>query len=140
MRQGLKTILDLENGFEVIGEASDGQAAIEQVLALRPDVVLMDVQMPRMNGVEATAQLSTQLPSTKVIILTTFGYDEYVFDAIKAGARGYLLKDTPAVELLEAIRRVHAGESIIQPSVATRMIAEFTRRRGGTQEPEYETL
>jgi DNA-binding NarL/FixJ family response regulator len=140
MRQGLKTILDLEDGFEVIGEASDGQEAVEQALALRPDVVLMDVQMPRMNGVEATNLLTAALPTARVIILTTFDYDEYVFDGIKAGARGYLLKDTPANDLLAAIRRVHAGESIIQPSVATRMIAEFTRRRGLTQEPEYEPL
>jgi len=140
MRQGLKTILDLEEGFEVVGEASDGQEAVDRALALRPDVVLMDVQMPHMIGVEATNLLTAALPTARVIILTTFDYDEYVFDGIKAGARGYLLKDTPANELLEAIRRVHAGESIIQPSVATRMIAEFTRRRGGTQEPEYETL
>jgi two-component system, NarL family, response regulator DegU len=140
MRQGLKTILDLEEGFEVIGEASDGQAAVERALALRPDVVLMDVQMPRMTGVEATNQLTSALPSARVIILTTFDYDEYVFEGIKAGARGYLLKDTPAEELLAAIRRVHAGESIIQPSVAARMIAEFTRRRAVAQEPEYEPL
>jgi two-component system, NarL family, response regulator DegU len=140
MRQGLKTILDLEDGFEVIGEASDGHEAIERALALRPDVVLMDVQMPRVDGVAATAQIAVALPATRVIILTTFDYDQYVFDGIKAGARGYLLKDTPANELLEAIRRVHAGESIIQPSVATRLIAEFTRRRGATQEQEYETL
>ena len=140
MRQGLKTILDLEDGFAVVGEASDGQEAVERALALRPDIVLMDVQMPRMNGVEATNLLAAALPTTRVIILTTFDYDEYVFDGIKAGARGYLLKDTPASELLAAIRRVHAGESIIQPSVATRMIAEFTRRRDAAQAPEYETL
>src|SRR5438128_2701494 len=125
MRQGLKTILDLEDGFEVIGEAGDGQEAVERALALRPDVVLMDVQMPRLDGVAATTQLSAALPTTRVIILTTFDYDQYVFDGIKAGARGYLLKDTPANELLAAIRRVHAGESIIQPSVAARLIAEF---------------
>ena len=140
MRQGLRTILELEDGFEVVGEAADGQAAIERAQALRPDVVLMDVQMPHLNGVEATAQLSVVQPSAKVIILTTFDYDEYVFDGIKAGARGYLLKDTPANELLAAIRRVHAGESIVQPSIAARMIAEFTRRRGAPQEPEYERL
>ena len=140
MRQGLRTILELEDGFEVVGEAADGQAAVEQALALRPDIVLMDVQMPNMNGVEATARLSLMQSSAQVIILTTFDYDEYVFDGIKAGARGYLLKDTPASELLAAIRRVHAGESIVQPSIATRMIAEFTRRRGAPQEPDYERL
>ena len=140
MRQGLRTILELENGFEVVGEAADGQAAVERALALRPDVVLMDVQMPQLNGVEATARLSELQPSARVIILTTFDYDEYVFDGMKAGARGYLLKDTPANELLAAIRRVHAGESIVQPSIAARMIAEFTRRRSTPQEPEYERL
>jgi DNA-binding NarL/FixJ family response regulator len=140
MRQGLKTILDLENGFEVVGEASNGQEAFDRALALRPDVVLMDVQMPHMNGVEATTLLAAALPTARVIILTTFDYDEYVFDGIKAGARGYLLKDTPADELLAAIRRVNAGESMIQPSVATRLIAEFTRRREVPQEPAYEPL
>jgi two-component system, NarL family, response regulator DegU len=140
MRQGLQTILDLEDGFEVIGTAADGQEAIERALALRPDVVLMDVQMPRANGVEATARITAALPNTRVVILTTFDYDEYVFEGIKAGARGYLLKDTPADELLSAIRRVHAGESIIQPSVATRLIAEFSRRHGAPQTPAYEPL
>ncbi len=139
MRQGLRTILELEPGFVVVGEAADGRAAVEQALALRPDVVLMDVQMPHVNGVAATAQLSAALPSARVMILTTFDYDEYVFDGLKAGARGYLLKDTPASELLAAIRRVYAGESIIQPSIAARMIGEFSRR-AAPQEPEYEPL
>jgi DNA-binding NarL/FixJ family response regulator len=111
-----------------------------QALRLRPDVVLMDVQMPRMNGVAATAQLAAALPTTRVMILTTFDYDEYVFDGIKAGAQGYLLKDTPAHELLAAIQRVHAGESIIQPNLAMRMIAEFSRRRDAPAVPEGESL
>src|ERR1044071_433177 len=136
MRQGLKTILDLEDGFEVVGEASDGQQAVDRALALRPDVVLMDVQMPRVDGVAATAQLSAALTATRVIILTTFDYDQYVFDGIKAGARGYLLKDTPADELLAAMRRVHAGESLVQPSIATRMIAEFGRRNAASAATE----
>ncbi len=139
MRQGLKTILELEDGFVVVGEAGDGAEAVERALALRPDVVLMDVQMPRMSGVEATARISAALPATRVIILTTFDYDEYVFDGVKAGARGYLLKDTPASELLSAIRRVHAGESLVQPSVAMRLIAEFGRRNA-PQAPDYEPL
>jgi len=132
MRQGLRTILELEPGFEVVGEAGDGQEGMERALTLRPDLVLMDVQMPRMNGVEATRQITTLVPHTQVIILTTFDYDEYVFDGIKAGARGYLLKDLPATELLSTLRRVHAGESIIQPSIAMRMIAEFSRRQTPT--------
>ena len=110
MRQGLRTIHDLEAGFEVVGEAADEQEGVAQALALRPAIVLMDVQMPVMNGVDATAEITAALPATRVIILTTFDYDEYVFDGIKAGANGYLLKDTPASELLAAIRRVYAGE------------------------------
>ncbi len=132
MRQGLRTILDLENGFEVVGEAADGQEGVAKALALRPAIVLMDVQMPVMNGVDATAAITAALPATRVIILTTFDYDEYVFDGIKAGASGYLLKDTPASELLAAIRRVHAGESLVQPSIATRMITEFGRRNAAS--------
>lgn len=139
MRQGLKTILNFEEGFEVVGEAADGQEAVERALALRPDVVLMDVQMPRMNGVAATARLAAALPTTRVIILTTFDSDEYVFEGIKAGARGYLLKDAPAEELLATIRGVHAGESIIQARVASRLVTEFTRR-GTPQAPAYEPL
>jgi DNA-binding NarL/FixJ family response regulator len=140
MRQGLRTILDLNDGFVVVGEAENGRQAVERALALRPDVVLMDVQMPEMNGVDATAQITQALPTTRVIILTTFDYDEYVFDGMKAGARGYLLKDIPAAELLASIRRVHAGESIVQPSVATRLIAEFGQRRAAPQQPAYEPL
>jgi DNA-binding NarL/FixJ family response regulator len=139
MRQGLKTILELEDGFAVVGEATNGREAVEQALALRPDIVLMDVQMPEVDGVAATAQISAALPDTRVIILTTFDHDAYVFEGIKAGAQGYLLKDTPATELLAAIRRVHAGESIIQPSVAARLIAEFSRR-GVAAQPAYEPL
>jgi len=140
MRQGLRTILELNDGFTVIGEAENGQTAVDHALALKPDVVLMDVQMPEMNGVAATAQVTQALPETKVIILTTFDYDEYVFDGMKAGARGYMLKDIPATELLATIRRVHAGESIVQPSVATRLIAEFSQRRSAPQQPDYERL
>jgi DNA-binding NarL/FixJ family response regulator len=139
MREGLRTILELEPGFVVVGEAGDGVQAVEQARRLRPDVVLMDVQMPRMSGVQATAQIAAELPATRVIILTTFDLDAYVFDAVKAGARGYLLKDTPAVELLVAIRRAHAGESLIQPTIALRIIAEFSRR-SEPQAPQYEPL
>ncbi len=141
MREGLRTILELEDGFSVAGLASDGREAVAKALALRPDVVLMDVQMPELDGVQATAELTRALPEARVIILTTFDYDSYVFEGIRAGASGYLLKDTPAAELLAAIRRVHGGESIVQPSVAARLIAEFSRQRGGAaREPEYEAL
>lgn len=142
MRQGLRTILDLEDGFEVVGEAANGLEAVERARVLQPDIVLMDVQMPRMNGVEATAAITATVPAARVIILTTFDYDEYVFDGMKAGARGYLLKDTPAAELLATIRRVHAGESLIQPSIAARLITEFSQRKvtAKVATPEYEPI
>jgi two-component system, NarL family, response regulator DegU len=141
MREGLRTILDLEDGFRVVGLAGDGREAVELARELRPDIVLMDVQMPGLDGVQATAELTRSVPAARVIILTTFDYDSYVFDGIRAGASGYLLKDTPAVELLAAIRRVHGGESIVQPRVAARLIAEFSRQRSGAvPQPEYEAL
>ncbi|MFO7170863.1 MAG: response regulator transcription factor [Chloroflexota bacterium] len=141
MREGLRTILELEDGFRVVGLAGDGREAVELARELQPDIVLMDVQMPVLDGVQATAELTRSVPTARVIILTTFDYDSYVFDGIRAGASGFLLKDTPAAELLAAIRRVHGGESIVQPSVAARLIAEFSRQRGGeAPQPEYEPL
>ncbi len=128
LRQGLRTILDLEPGLAVAGEAADGEEAVRQALSLRPDIALMDIQMPKRNGVEATALITAAAPETRVIVLTTFDYEEYVFDAVKAGAMGYLLKDVPAPELIDTIRRVHAGESFIQPRVASKLLLEFRKR------------
>ncbi|MGH2461291.1 MAG: response regulator [Chloroflexota bacterium] len=135
LRHGLRTILDLEPGLKVVGEAADGEEAVHQAISLRPDITLMDVQMPRRGGVEATALITTACPETRVIVLTTFDYEEYVFDAVKAGAMGYLLKDVPATELIDTIRRVHAGESFIQPRVASKLLLEFGRHpRAVTEE------
>src|SRR5947209_18752882 len=131
LRQGLRTILDLEPGFTVVGEAADGEEAVHRALALQPDIVLMDIQMPKRSGVEATALITASCPQTRVVVLTTFDYDEYVFNAIKGGAMGYLLKDVPAPQLIDTIKRVHAGESFIQPSVATKLLIEFGRRAPG---------
>jgi DNA-binding NarL/FixJ family response regulator len=136
LRQGLRTILDLEPGLTVAGEAADGEEAVHQAGALRPDIVLMDIQMPRRGGVEATALITATCPDTRVIVLTTFDYEEYVFDAVKAGAMGYLLKDVPAPELIDTIRRVHAGESFIQPGVATKLLLELGRRSRAPQEEQ----
>ncbi len=133
MRQGLRTILELERGFQVVGEAANGQEALKcyselQSQGNRPDVVLMDVQMPLMSGVQATAALTNSDPLARIIILTTFDYEDYVFDAIKAGAMGYLLKDVPATELTATIRQVHAGEPSIQPRIANKLLIEFGRK------------
>jgi RNA polymerase sigma factor (sigma-70 family) len=141
MRQGLKTILDLEPGLCVVGEASDGEAGVRLALELRPDVVLMDVQMPGakgapgLNGVEATAQLCREWPGAKVIILTTFNRDDYVYQGVRAGALGYLLKDAPAETLIETIRRVQAGEAFIQPEIASRALREIMRPDAHAIEP-----
>jgi len=135
MRQGLVTILGLEPGLEVVGEAANGQEAVAQTAALRPDVVLMDVQMPEMDGVQATRLIATQHPAARVIILTTFDYEEYVFEGVKAGALGYVLKDMPAPELIRTIRRVHAGERFIQPAVASKILFEFARTPAAAYEP-----
>jgi two-component system, NarL family, response regulator DegU len=122
MRQGLRTLLELEEDFTVVAEASDGESAVPLALKLRPDVVLMDVQMPRLNGVEATAAICASWPQAKVIILTTFDRDDYVFQGVRAGALGYLLKDTPVDKLSDIIRKVHAGEVFIQPEIASRAL------------------
>jgi len=135
MRQGLKTILDLEPGLRVIGEAGDGESGVQLALKMRPDVILMDVQMPRLNGVDATAQLCRQWTEAKVIILTTFDRDDYVYQGVRAGALGYLLKDAPANQLIETIRRVHAGEVFIQPEIASRALREMMRSTTAATEP-----
>jgi len=133
MRQGLHTVLELEPGFQVVGEAANGEEAIERYNELQqqgkgPDVVLMDIQMPVKNGVQATAAITTAHPGARVIILTTFDYEDYVFEAIKAGAMGYLLKDVPAEELTSTIRKVYAGEPFIQPKIASKLLVEFGRK------------
>jgi len=122
MRQGLKTLLELEPGLKVIAEAADGREAVKLALQLRPDITLMDVQMPNLNGVEATAEICRAWPGARVIILTTFDRDDYVFQGVRAGAMGYLLKDLPAQKLFETIRKVHAGEPFIQPEIASRTL------------------
>ena len=127
MREGLRTLLELEPGLRVVGEASQGQEALDQYASLQPDVVLMDVRMPVMDGVESTRQLMSQWPRCRVIILTTFDDDEYVFEGLRAGALGYLLKDVSIQELADAIRTVMAGGVLIEPSVARKVVAEFAR-------------
>jgi len=127
LREGLRTLLSLESDFAVVAEAEDGQAALDQYAAHRPDVVLMDIRMPRLDGVEATRRLRKRWPDARVIILTTFDDDAYVFDGLRAGALGYLLKDVSGHELAEAIRKVAGGGALIEPSVARKVLAEFAR-------------
>lgn len=136
MRQGLRTILDLEAGLAVVGEAASGPEAIAAAQALRPDVILMDVQMPGMTGIAATAEIHRLLPDCRVIILTTFDYSQYVMEGLQAGAVGFLLKDAPAEDLIRTIRRVHAGESFVQPDMAARMLTELGRAPAAASDPE----
>lgn len=126
-REGLDTLLSIHNDIQVVGQACNGREAVEIARKVHPDVVLMDVRMPVLNGVRATRLLVEALPECRVIVLTTFDDDEYVFDALRAGASGYLLKDVASARLVEAIRATARGESILEPSVAAKVIAEFTR-------------
>lgn len=133
MRQGLHTVLELEPGFQVVAEASDGEEAVRTYADLQrrgqgPDIVLMDIQMPRQNGVQATAAITTTYPGARIIILTTFDYEDYVFEAVKAGAMGYLLKDIPADELIATIHQVYAGVPIIQPKIASKLLIELGQK------------
>jgi DNA-binding NarL/FixJ family response regulator len=126
-REGLETLLSVHKDIQVVGQASDGQEAVELAAQVHPDVILMDVRMPLLDGVRATRRLQQTLSQSRVIVLTTFDDDEYVFDALRAGAVGYLLKDVASAQLVEAIRATARGESILEPSVAAKVIAEFTR-------------
>jgi DNA-binding NarL/FixJ family response regulator len=125
--EGLRTLLDLQPDIEVVGEARNGREAIECVARAAPDVVLMDMQMPVLDGVAATRDIRAHHPNTQVIVLTTFDDDEHVFEGLRAGAVGYLLKDVASDRLAEAIRYAARGESFLQPSVAAKVVAEFTR-------------
>lgn len=136
MRQGLKTILDLEPGMRVLADAVNGADGVRMALQHRPDVILMDVQMPEMDGVAATRAICEQWAGAKVIILTTFERDDLVFQAVRAGAMAFLLKDTPADDLIATIRRVHGGEVFIQPSIAVRALRELARPNTNAPEPD----
>ncbi len=127
VREGLNAMLSREVDFQVVGEAKDGAEAVNKVAELRPDVVLMDLRMPEMDGVEAMRQIRTNDPKVKFIILTTYSDDDYIFSGIEAGARAYLLKDAPREELFKAIRSVHRGESLIQPVVASKLLDRFSQ-------------
>ena len=129
VRTGFRMILEAEEDMEVIGEASDGREAVDETRRLQPDVVLMDVRMPELDGIEATRRLlASDAVASKVVMLTTFDMDEYVYEALRAGASGFLLKDTPPEQLVAGIHAVASGDALLAPSVTRRVIEEFVRR------------
>jgi DNA-binding NarL/FixJ family response regulator len=137
VRTGFRLFLETQDDLDVVGEAGDGADAIERAKELRPDVVLMDIRMPGMDGVEATARLTAAgiEPPPRVLVLTTFDLDEYVFGALRAGAAGFLLKDAPRERLLEAIRVVHNGDALLSPSITRRLIEDFAARTEPREPP-----
>lgn len=137
-RQGLRSILETEESFRIIGEAATGREAVRHALQTRPDVVLMDIQMPELDGVAATKHVLAEWPEAKVIILTMYRQDRYVFEAVKVGARGYMLKDADAEDLIDAIRRVAEGETLLSPELAASVLEEFKRYGELPRHPEHE--
>jgi DNA-binding NarL/FixJ family response regulator len=136
VRTGFRVIIDAEPDLEVVGEAGDGRETIDAVATRRPDVVLMDIRMPNLDGIEATRRLTASgAPAPRVLMLTTFDLDEYVYEALRAGASGFLLKDAGADELLHAVRVVAAGEALLSPSITRRLIADYARRPPVSERP-----
>ena len=139
VRSGFTTLLNSEPDIEVVGEAVNGQEAVTRAIQLRPDVILMDVRMPVMDGLQATRQIAAMDGAPRVLVLTTFDLDDYVYQALRWGASGFLLKDASARELAEAVRVVAAGDALLSPSVTRRLIAEFARM-GAPRGPSRKTL
>ena len=133
VRESIRQFLDREHDMEVVGEASDGEEAVQLATQLKPDVILMDVAMPNINGIESTRRIKTLYPATAVLALTAYDYDQYIFALLDVGAAGYLLKDVSTRELIDAIRAVHRGDSVLHPAVARKVVMRF---RGAPSEHE----
>jgi DNA-binding NarL/FixJ family response regulator len=143
VRTGFRMILESENDIQIVGEAADGVEAIDQARALQPDVILMDIRMPRLDGLEATRRILDGASATsKVLVLTTFDLDEYVYESLRAGASGFMLKDAPPEQLVDAIRIVASGDSLLAPAVTRRVIEGFVAGRPAREgpPPELESL
>jgi DNA-binding NarL/FixJ family response regulator len=144
VRAGFRMILDAEPEMEVVGEASDGREAIDQVRALRPDVVLMDIRMPELDGLEASRRILADGVAgdepPRILMLTTFDLDEYVYEALRAGASGFLLKDTPPEQLVSAIHVIAAGDALLSPSITRRVISEFVKGSGPKPQAQFPRL
>jgi DNA-binding NarL/FixJ family response regulator len=134
VREGTRTLLERENDLEVVGEAADGEEAINLIESLKPDVAILDVSMPKFSGIEVTRQIKPKLPSIAILILTAYDNDEYIFALLEAGAAGYLLKDVHGREVVDAIRAVYAGESILHPSIASKVIRRALHSSSGESE------
>ncbi|MFD9393806.1 response regulator [Streptomyces sp. NPDC060000] len=140
VRQGFTVLLNAHPGIEVVGQAVHGRDAVAKVDELDPDVVLMDIRMPELNGIDATDRITLAHPHIKVLVLTTFDLDEYVYDALRAGASGFLLKDASADQLAEAVRVVAAGDALLAPVITRKLIAEFSRLDGRPRAPQKERV
>jgi DNA-binding NarL/FixJ family response regulator len=141
VRAGFRMILDAEKEMEVVGEAGDGRDAIDQVRTLKPDIVLMDIRMPELDGLEATRRiLDAGDDAPKILMLTTFDLDEYVYEALRAGASGFLLKDTPPEQLVSAIEVISAGEALLSPTITRRVISEFVKGTGPKPQAQFPRL
>jgi DNA-binding NarL/FixJ family response regulator len=140
VREGFRRLLESESDIRVVGEVGDGSQAVEAASRLQPDVVLMDIRMPKLDGLSATRAIIKSGRATRVVILTTYDLDEYVFDALRAGASGFLLKDSPPDRLLEAVRVASTGDALLSPSITRKLIEEFTHQPVAEPAPKLETL
>ena len=136
VREGTRRIMEQEEGLEVVGEAADGNEAVRLAIELKPDIIIMDISMPHLDGIEATKQIKTLCPSISVLILSAYDNDQFIFSLLEAGAAGYLLKDVRGRELVDAVRAVYAGESVLHPSIARKVLNRFAHAHDTTKKQE----